>query len=276
MKNLAVLSVQYWHYSFDYFLDSMARCGISNIELWPGEPHYYRGDYRTGAQAAKRIRELKAKLDSYGMKVVMYTPETLGYPYNPAGKDEGCRGRTLDMYKYAIEDLLEFGTNQLFCNSGYGLRDEPRQEAWNRAVDTFQQTCDYAAKMGVCVNLEQLQPYESNLVLNSADMQKILSDVGAPNMYCCLDIGAMAVAGESIQDFYSRIPDKINHVHFSDANHEVPGDRGLPLKGYLEEFEKQGYEGYLSLEVNDTIYIENPHEAFKRAADYMRGLLPEA
>ena len=43
MERVAALSVQYWHYSLEYFLDSMVKCGIKNIEFWPGEPHYYRG-----------------------------------------------------------------------------------------------------------------------------------------------------------------------------------------------------------------------------------------
>ena len=34
MQNIAVMSVQYVHYSFDYYLDSMQKCGLKNIDLW--------------------------------------------------------------------------------------------------------------------------------------------------------------------------------------------------------------------------------------------------
>lgn len=273
MDRVAAMSVQYWHYSFAYFLDSMEACGIRNIELWAGEPHYYRPDYGSFAEAAAAIRTRRRQMEDRGMRVIMYTPETLSYPFNPAASHEAWWRRTIDMYREAMEDALAFGTNQLFVNSGWGLRDEPRQAAWDRAVDTFAKVCAYAREMGVDVNMEQLQPYESNLVCTSADLGRMLDDVGADNLHCCLDIGAMAVAGEAIDDFYRLMPGKVRHVHFSDLNHEVPGDRGLPLAEYIRSFEARGYEGYLSLEVNDTMYIEKPHEAFLRAAERMRGFL---
>jgi protein FrlC len=273
MKNVAAMSVQYWHYSFDYFIDSMVKCGINNVEFWSGEPHYYRGDFRSSGDATRRIRELRKKMDNAGLKVIMYTPETLNYPYNPAAFDEAYRNRTIDMYKYATEDLLELGTNQLFCNPGWGLLDKPRETAWAYAVDTIRRVCEYAGKMGVTLNIEQLQPYESNLITTAADMEQFLQDVGADNLVFCLDIGAMAVAQDTIEDFYRRFPDKIQHVHFSDLNHEVPGDRELPLRDYITSLNQYGYTGYLTLEVNDTMYISEPHEAFMRAADYMRTLL---
>ena len=275
MERVAAMSVQYWHYSLEYFLDSMVKCGIKNIEFWPGEPHYYRGDYLSAGEAAKRIREIRKQMDDRGLKVIMYTPETLGYPFNPAGRDERYRSRTIDMYKTAMEDALEFGTNKLFCNSGWGLLDEPREDAWKRSADTFRQISDYAGKMGIEICLEQLQPYESNLVCTSSDVKRMLDEVGADNFNSCIDIGAMAVAGEEIEDFYSKFPKKITHVHFSDLNHEVPGDRGLPLKKYIDVLNANHYEGYLSLEVNDTMYIDDPHTPFLRSAEYLRGMLPE-
>lgn len=34
MDQIAVMSMQYVHYTLDYYLDSMQRCGIKNIDLW--------------------------------------------------------------------------------------------------------------------------------------------------------------------------------------------------------------------------------------------------
>ena len=104
MDRVAVLSVQYCHYSFEYFIDSMEKCGVKNVELWPGEPHYFRGDYSSAGEAAKKIREMKKLMDDKGIKVIMYTPETLSYPYNPAGHGDAYRNRTIDWYKMAMED----------------------------------------------------------------------------------------------------------------------------------------------------------------------------
>lgn len=275
MKNVAAMSVQYWQYTFEYFLDSMVKCGIGNIELWAGEPHYFRCNYNSAGDAATRIREMRRQMDDRGLKVVMYTPETLGYPFSAASPLPETRNRIVDFYKMCMDDMAGFGTDQLFCNPGWAPRDIPVADSWKRSVDVFSAVAEHAGKMGVTLNIEQLQPYESNLVNTAADLRRFMDDVGSPAMVCCLDIGAMVVAGDGIEDFYREMPGKIRHVHFSDRNHEVPGDRDLPLAEYVEQLEAKDYDGYLTLEVNDGIYIEDPHAAFARSAEYMRGLLGE-
>lgn len=273
MDNLAAMSVQYWQFSFPYFLDSMVKCGIQNIDMWAGEPHYYRENYSSSAEAARIIREMRHQMEDRGQKVIMYTPETLTYPYSAAAPSREARGRIIDFYKQAMDDMLAFGTNQLFCNPGWGPRDLPVEDSWKRSVETFQAVCEHARKMGVTLNIEQLQPYESNLVNTVAQLRQFVDDIGADNMVCCLDIGAMVVVDNGIEDYYRAFPNKVQHVHFSDRNHEVPGDQDLPLADYIDQLNAKGYDGYLSLEVNDGIYAQDPHGAFMRAAAYMRKLL---
>ena len=82
MQSISVMSVQYVHYTFDYYLDSLQRCGLKNIDLWGGEPHYCRLDWPTPAEAKKKIAEMRKKIDERGMRIEIYTPETLGYPYS--------------------------------------------------------------------------------------------------------------------------------------------------------------------------------------------------
>lgn len=270
MDNVSALSVQYWHFSLDYFLDSMVKCGIRNIEFWPGEPHYYRGNYTSSGEAARAIRALRAKMEQLGLKVVMFTPETLSYPFNPAGNSPSYRSRTLDMYKAAMDDALEFGTNQMFCNAGWGVLDRPRQESWDHAVETIRSACAHAARMGMELNLEALQPYESNLVNSAADLARFLSDVGADNLYAVIDLGAMATAGDTIETYFEALPGRIRHLHFCDRNHEVPGDRDLPLAHCIDYLNAQGFDRYLSLEVFDDMYLSNPHEAYLRSAEWLR------
>ena len=44
MDNFAVMSVQYVHYSLEYYLDSMVKNGLRHVDLWGGIPHYCRLD----------------------------------------------------------------------------------------------------------------------------------------------------------------------------------------------------------------------------------------
>ena len=158
MQDVAVMSVQYVQHSFDYFLDSMERCGLRRVDLWGGAPHYCRLDYSSAAEAGSRVKELRHQIEDRGMRVVIYTPETLGYPFSYSAPDTRLRGRTVDFMKAAMDDALGFGTNRVFLNTGCHPRDLPREEGWKRAVESFRARAAEAEARGILLVLEQLQP----------------------------------------------------------------------------------------------------------------------
>lgn len=278
MQDIAVMSVQYVQYTFDYYLDSLQKCGLSKIDLWGGAPHYCRLDFNTSMEAAKHIAEMRREIEGRGMKVVMYTPETLGYPYSYSNPDFRLRARTVDYMKAAIDDALEFGTNMVFLNTGCHPRNLPREEGMLRTIDSYRKIADYAEKMGVQLVLEQLQPYESNLCLNLPDVKRILDAVGSPNLGCCVDLVAMEVAGEKLEDYCDTLGDKIQWIHYSDSHHLILGDGDYgkeKLVHWVKLLEERNYTNCLDMEINDSIYWEDPHTSIERTAEYLRTFVPE-
>jgi len=278
MNKIAVMSVQYWHYSFEYFLDSMQQCGLKNIELWAGAPHYCFDDHKTRSEASRKIARMRKQIESRGMQVIMLTPEQLNYPVNLAGRDAAYRRKSIAYFSRSIEDALEFGTNRLFVTSGWGLLDEPSEDAWKRSVESLQVLSERAAQCGVTLIVEQLQPYESNLVTTCADMSRLLTEVGSDALQCCVDIVAMAVVGDRLDTFFDCLGRRIQHIHFADGNpsgHYVWGDGNLPMMDYLQTMQTNEYNGYLTLEINDSIYWSDPHDSIERTAGYLRKFLPE-
>ena len=57
--------------------------------------------------------------------------------------------------------------------------------------------------------------------------------------------------------------------------HPDLGDGNLPLKEYIRTLEAHNYTGIVDLEINDSIYWDDPHTSVKRSADYLRAFLPE-
>lgn len=279
MENIAVMSVQYVHYSFDYYLKSMQDCGLKNIDLWGGTPHYCRLDYPTAAAAEKKIAEMRRKIEDMGMKVVIYTPETLAYPFSFSDPEKEVRARTIDYFEMAMDDALCFGTSKVFINSGCGLLDLPREESWQRCRESIRKVCDIAEKKGIMLLLEQLQPYESNLLTTLPDMKRMLGEVNSPALKTCVDLVAMEVVEEKFEDYYSELgAGAIQHIHFADGNpsgHFILGDGNLPLKEYIRIMEAHDYTSFVDLEINDSIYWADPHASVKRSADYLRKFLPE-
>ena len=270
MQDIAVMSVSFVQHTFPFYLNSMAKCGLKNIDMWGGAPHYCRLDYATSGAAAAKIRELRSCMADQGMQVVIYTPETLGYPMSYSALDSALRDRTVDYMKYAMEDALAFGTNRVFLNTGCHPRDLPREEGWKRTADRYRRLCDVAEKWGIQLVLEQLQPYESNLVLNLADIKRMLREVDSPALCCCVDLVAMEVAGDTLEDFCKDLGDKLQWVHYSDSHHLILGDGDYgreKLEGWVRTLEKYHYQNCIDLEINDSRYWEDPHTSVQRSAE---------
>ena len=172
----------------------------------------------------------------------MYTPETLAYPYSLSAPEQPIRDRTIDYFDMAIDDALTLGTTRLFMNSGCGSLDIPREDSWKRAVETINKICEMAHKRGVTILLEQLQPYESNLLVNLPQMKAMLEEVNSPALKTCVDLVAMEVAHENLEDYYKVLgEDTIQFIHFADGDpsgHYILGDGNYPLKEYIEILEK--------------------------------------
>lgn len=278
MQNIAVMNVQYWHYSFEFFLNSMEKCGLKNIDLWAGAPHYCFDDYKTRSEADKKIAELRRQIEDRGMRVITLTPEQLNYPINIAGRDDPYRRKSLDYFKRNMEDALAFGTNRLFVTSGWGLLDMPREDSWKRSVASLQSLAEKSGEMGITLIIEQLQPYESNLLTTCEDMVRMIRQVNSDNLQCCVDLVAMAVVKDELQPFFDRLPGRIHHIHFADGNpsgHYVCGEGNLPLTDYIRILEKNQYNEFLTVEINDAIYWNDPHDSIDRTVRYLRQYLPE-
>lgn len=278
MENVAVMSVQYVQYTFPYYLDSMEKCGLRKVDLWGGAPHYCRLNYNSSLEAEARVRELRSMLQERGMEAVMYTPETLGYPFSYSTPDPALRGRTIDYMRAAMEDALALGTDRVFLNTGCHSRDLSREEGWKRTVDSYHALCDTAEKLGVHLILEQLQPYESDLCTTLADIQRMLREVGSPQLKCCVDLVAMEAAGESLDDYFHALGRDVAWIHYSDSHHMILGQGNFgdaKLEGYVRTMEQNDYQGDLDLEINDSIYWEDPHASLAASVDYLRAFLPQ-
>lgn len=275
-EQFSVMSVQYVQHSFDFFLDSMKRCGIKHIDLWGGAPHYSRINYDTGTEAEKKLKEIKNKIDDNGLTVAIYTPETLTYPFSYSSPEPAVRQSTIDYMSAAMEDARLLGTNDLFINTGCGLRDLPREESWKRCVESVRILCEKAELMEINMVIEQLQPYESNLLVTQDDMLRMLAEVNHPSLQVCVDLVAMEVMGENLETQYSLFGDKIKLFHYCDGNpsgHFILGDGNLPLQNYIQIMEKHDFKGYLSLEINDSIYWLDPHESIRKSVAFIHNKL---
>ena len=129
MQNISVMTVQYWHYSFAYVLDSIEKCGLKYLELWAGDPHYSFDDYPDRASASRKIASLRKQIEDRGMKVIMLTPEQLNYPINLAGRDEDTARRASATLPFHGRRAWNLARTACLLRSGWGLLDEPARRS---------------------------------------------------------------------------------------------------------------------------------------------------
>ena len=275
MNDFAAMTVSYQQYSFDYVLNSLQKIGIRNIDFWGGTPHFCHLDY-SDKEAETFLKQLRQKAEDRGMRFVIYTPETLAYPFSIADPNTRTVERTIDFFRASMDDALTLGTDRLFINTGTGLRDHPVEQSMEICINAIRKICDDAESKGITMMLEQLQPYESNICTDINAIKKIVDAVDSPNLKICVDLVAMDVAKENLEMYYDTFgEDKIGFIHFSDAHHEICGTGDLPLKEYIETLQKHDYDSIVDLEINDSIYWFDPHDAHKRTVDHLKTFIPE-
>lgn len=198
------------------------------------------------------------------MKLICYTPEILGYPFNFASAYAEIRARSLAYCCKNIELASELEVPLMLVNPGWGVWDERYDEAFDRAAASLQSAADYAAQQGVRLVLEHLTPQSSNLLTSADKVSRMVRSIGRKNLGVALDLGQMSVFGESVSDYFGPLGDKIWMVHIMDGapgRHLAFGDGILPLQAYCRQLRRAGYQDPITLEINDAQYAKAPEAA---------------
>ncbi|MFU1795072.1 TIM barrel protein [Paenibacillus azoreducens] len=268
---IAGMNITYRHFPFRDFLDSMARLGVEDIELWAGEPHLYV--YRN---VLGNIRQIRKELQSRNMNIACYTPEQCVYPYNIAASDPCLRQKSIDYFIDNLYAALELGTDMMLMTSGIGDFSVPQEESWKYASDSLDQISQVAEKEGVTLTLEPLTRFESNLITDAKGIKSMIDGIRSPSLKGMIDTVAMQLAGETPEDYFSVLPE-ICHFHLIDGDglsdaHLGLDDGVLRWRECLTSLQSYRYEGICTLEIMGFEYYRNPHEALMRSIRKIREL----
>lgn len=264
---IAGMNYTYCHYPFDFFLDSMTRLGIRNIELWGGSPHFYTEDF-----TCEMIRGVKKQISSRGLNLVCFTPCQAVYPVNIAAKESYLRDRSIRYMIKSIEAAVELESPLVIVGAGWGYLSESKADAWKRSQESLGIITRNAERLGVTLALEPYTTISSNLINYASELKQMLMEVGSPVMKGMLDVGQMAILNERIEDYFGVLGKDLVHIHFVDGRptgHMAFGDGTLPLSDYLHKIIEIGYARHLSMEINDRQYFIEPEMAVKQSLDML-------
>lgn len=218
----------------------------------------------------KEILEVEGQLTRRGIAVNTMTPENFAYPISFAAKDPLLISASLQYYQKAI-DIAEFlGCPRVQISIGTGYFSENPQEPWKRCRENLELLVKYCQRKKVVLLLEELKTTSSNVINTSQDLARMLQEVDSPNLMGMMDIDQMATCGETPRDYFSRLGAKMQHIHFNDCDHTVPGDGGYPMKEFYKSIKESGYAGTLTFEICARKYFCEPDRAMTRIWEWLQ------
>ena len=255
----AAMGIHYHYYSLEYMLEAQKRAGYKSIELFCAAPHVHM----TAEGIADRD-ELVRTIRESGLKVICVTPDNCCGPWQYAirGKEQIEQSRRY--FTHALDLAVDLGCSQVACHSGWGLKDEPAEEAWKRSIDFMKWYALEAKKRGITLEMESLRAAESNLVNSLPSLVRYLKELDMDNVKPMIDTCAMAVAGETMEEWFGSFGSDIYHMHFVDGIpyfHLAWGDGNRSLEEYMDTIRKYHYGGFLTQEITDGRYYEDPAQA---------------
>lgn len=226
---LAPMNYHYLRYPIKKFLDKVERSPFDSIDLYCSAPQLNIFDYPLSS-----LLELDRDIRSRGLSIMAMTPENCVYPVNFCTQDRTTRESSIRYYQRAIDTAEFLGCPCIQISTGFGYFDAPREEAWNYCRDSMQQLAAYCDRKKITLFLEELKVTTSNTIITSADLARMLREIDSPWVVGMVDMDQMTYAGETVDDYFGNLGEKLQHVHFNDRGHTVPGDADFPMKEYYD------------------------------------------
>ncbi|NRD77252.1 TIM barrel protein [Bacillus sp. BRMEA1] len=268
---IAGMNITFRHYPFHYFLDCMDSLEISCIELWAGEPHFYV--YRN---ILSNLRETKREMKRRNKEIVCYTPEQCIYPFNLAASDSHWRQTSMEYFLQNLYASVELESPLMLLTSGIGDFSLPLEESWKYASESIYQMTKAAEREGITLALEPLTKFESNLIIDTPGLTRMIKEIQSPALKGMIDTVAMQLAGETPEDYFSMLPE-LSHFHLIDGDgesdsHLALDDGSLNWREYIKSLQEHQYIGACTLEIMGSNYYQNPKNAVQKSLEKLNDL----
>lgn len=265
-NQIAVGNYTYPLYSFEYFLDSMVRFNIKNIEVWAAGPHLYLEDMNS-----RIIQQMNKEIKIRGLVPICLTPEQCKYPINIGAEELWIRKRSVEYFEKGLQVAEELGIDKMIVTPGNGYRDRSSEITRKYTVENLQYLSDKAKEKHITLLLEHLTIETTNLATTAEELKKLCQEINNDNLIAMVDTDMMSRYGETVADYMEVFNGEIGHVHFVDGfpgGHLAIGDGVLPMEQFLNELSETEYKGYISLEIISDRYHLDPNKAIEKSLQW--------
>jgi len=264
-------SVVYINYSINYAIRELHNLGYQGIEIWGGRPHMYRNDLDG---EMKNIINLLKKLN---MTVCNFIPAQFHYPSILCSNNEVVRQDSVEYIKTAMEIALKIGSPSISLCPGIGLFDEDLSQAWKQLLKSFKEIEEYNQDKKLLLLIEPAHRFESNLILTVEDCLRMINELSSDKFGILLDLGHCYINKEDLKKAIFKCKNYPLHIHIDDNNgiideHLIPGEGKINFNIVNETLRKINYNGFISAELNSTIYSLDPTIACKKTLNTLKNI----
>lgn len=249
-----------------------AQLGYDGVEIAP----YTLADSVTEISPKKRkaIRQAAEErgIEIVGLHWLLAKPE--GFSINHP--DEIIRIKTQEYIEALIHFCADIGGKILVHGSPHQrtIQEEWNdQESWNFAKETFRICLKTAQKRNVLYCIEPLAHTSTNFINTVPEAIQFVKEIRHPHFKMIFDCRSTSIEEKSVPEalLWALESGYLRHVHVNDSNGRGPGFGEIEFTPILKILVKNGYKGYISVEVFD--FSPDPQTVASRSMGYLRGIL---
>jgi sugar phosphate isomerase/epimerase len=259
-------------WSIEKVFEYAAQLGYDGVEIAP----YTLADSVTEIPP-KRRKGIRCAAEDKGIEIVglhwlLAKPEGL-YINHP---DEIIRIKTQEYIEALIHFCADIGGKILVHGSPHQRTVQEGwsfQESWDFAKETFEVCLKTARKRNVFYCIEPLAHTGTNFINTVSEAIQLVKEIRHPNFKMGFNCRSASVEERSVPEALLRSLDSgyLRHIHVNDANGRGPGFGETEFIPIFKSLIKNGYKGYISVEVLD--FSSDPQTVASRSIGYLRGIL---
>lgn len=264
-----------WNPPYEDAVRRIASLGYRNVELIAWSRQALDEYYTSG-----RIRDLRALISDLGLGLSEFVSTAGGMASDRAEERAGV----VEYFKRFCEVARELGTDTIntVAPVPFGLRVPPLKtlpitqiwtvdvpegldwaRGWEEFVDTVRRVMAVVEDAGLRYAVE---PHPYRYVSSADGMLRLMDHVGSPALGINYDPSHTFPCGDMPHLAVYRLGDRVFHCHFSDNDaltnaHWRPGMGKIDWRALLKALHGVGFEGTLSIELEDVPDVANPQRA---------------
>ena len=271
---ISISSFLYYNYSLEEAVKRISRCGYQGIEIWGGRPHAYRNDL-----TEDEILNLRKLVEKSQLEISAFIPAQFRYPTSLCSPNTKIRKDSVEYMKDSIITSLKFGCKKVSICPGHTLYGQGYENGMEQLSTSIRELHKFAFEKDVILLIEPAHSFESDLILTIKDGVDFISRLGLDNLGIAMDTGHCYIHKESLIECISLLKDFPYHIHIDDNHgisddHKIPGEGKINFLPFFSELKKNGYDGFLTVELGWN-YIMEPDLAATKSRHKIESLLNE-